>query len=104
MATINQYTTKNLSTILVGNKIDMENERKVEKEDGEIMAKQYNIMFGEASAKEGKGVDEIFERLANDIMEKNGKGSENNEGGVTLEEGKKKDQKGCCGGNRDKKE
>ena len=88
MATINQYTTKNLSTILVGNKIDMENERKVEKEDGEIMAKQYNIMFGEASAKEGKGVDEIFERLANDIMEKNGKGSENNEGGVTLEEGK----------------
>ena len=104
MATINQYTTKNLSTILVGNKIDMENERKVEKEDGEIMAKQYNIMFGEASAKEGKGVDEIFERLANDIMEKNGKGSENNEGGVTLEKGKKKDQKGCCGGNRDKKE
>ena len=103
MATINQYATKNSSTILVGNKIDMESERKIDREDGEAMAKQYNIMFGESSAKEGKGVDEIFEQLANDIMEKNGGGNENKEGGLTLDNTKKKNQRGCCGG-RDKKE
>ena len=51
--------------ILVGNKLDLENKRKVEKK---IKTQFENIKYIEASAKSGKNVEKIFQTLA-DMME-----------------------------------
>tara|TARA_B110000285_G_scaffold221584_1_gene274729 strand:- start:225 stop:407 length:183 start_codon:yes stop_codon:yes gene_type:complete len=50
--------------ILVANKVDMPDEKKViTKEMGEDVAKRYNMLFFEASAKTGLGVTEAFEKV-----------------------------------------
>ena len=54
--------------ILVGNKIDLENERKIDKEKIESYANKKNIKYFEISAKEGKNVDEIFNVMAELIL------------------------------------
>mmetsp|Transcript_122123 Transcript_122123/g.279718 ORF Transcript_122123/g.279718 Transcript_122123/m.279718 type:complete len:214 (+) Transcript_122123:154-795(+) len=50
--------------ILVGNKVDLEAKRAVDKGKGEALAQQYSIDFFETSAKEHVNVDEAFHRLA----------------------------------------
>ena len=43
-----------ISLVLVGNKIDLENERQVSHEEGEEFAKKNNMLFFETSALSGK--------------------------------------------------
>lgn len=47
--------------ILIGNKIDLEGQRQVSREQGELLAKQYGIAFYETSAKTKTGLMEAFE-------------------------------------------
>ena len=54
--------------ILVGNKCDLINERKIKKEEGENYAKNKKIRFFEVSAKDGTNVEEVFTRLVKDIL------------------------------------
>ena len=54
--------------ILVGNKCDIEKERKIKKDDGKAYAKKKQIKFFEVSAKEGTNVNEVFEDLVKDIL------------------------------------
>ena len=51
---------------LVGNKVDMEEERKVTTEEGQKLAEELGVPFIETSAKSGLNIDEIF----NDIVER----------------------------------
>ena len=60
---------ENAKVILVGNKCDLSNERRVSIEEGENFAKRYNIKFFEASAKDGTNVNELFFYLANEIYQ-----------------------------------
>lgn len=46
--------------MLVGNKLDMEGSRKTSRELGETFAKEEGLLFMEASAKSGDGVEELF--------------------------------------------
>lgn len=46
--------------MLVGNKLDMEGSRKTSREMGETFAKEEGLLFAEASAKSGDGVQELF--------------------------------------------
>ncbi|MBQ1799869.1 MAG: hypothetical protein II011_03865 [Prevotella sp.] len=46
--------------VLIGNKIDLENERKVSFEQGKKFADEKNIIFGEVSAKTGDGFEILF--------------------------------------------
>ncbi len=46
--------------VLIGNKIDLENERKVTFEEGKKFADEKNIIFGEVSAKTGDGFEKLF--------------------------------------------
>ena len=65
--------TQNCSTlpnvILIGNKVDLENERSVTTESGKQLAEQLKAKFYEVSAKTNKeSVDIIFEQIANDTV------------------------------------
>ena len=56
--------------ILCGNKIDLEDERKVFKEDGEDLANEYKIDFFEISNKDGNNVEDAGLCIVNKILEK----------------------------------
>ena len=56
--------------IILGNKCDMEDKRKVTKEQGEQLAKQYNVKFMETSAMNGTNVEQAFTEMASDINDK----------------------------------
>ena len=70
--------SKDISIILVGNKCDLENERKISKEKGEEKAKNFNCPFFETSALSKIKIDDIFNEMLNNIFEKTG-GAKNDE-------------------------
>jgi len=54
----------NIVTVLCGNKIDMADRREIKAEDASEIAAEKGLLFMEASAKTGVGVEEIFTTLA----------------------------------------
>ena len=58
---------------LVGNKIDLENERKVSHEEASNLAKKYQMKYFETSAKTGFRIEETFHSLYEDIYNLNKK-------------------------------
>ena len=64
---IREVATEKVTIYLVANKIDMKENRKVEREEGEKLAKELGLPFMEVSAKDGINVDEIFEDLVERI-------------------------------------
>ena len=95
MENIKKNAPENVKLILVGNKCDLANERKVTIEDGENKARNYNIKFFESSAKDGTNVNELFFYLANEIYQDDKTKGKDNKKTVQLDS-KKKGKKGCC--------
>jgi small GTP-binding protein len=60
-----------ISLILVGNKIDLEDQRDVSREEGEKLAEDLGITYMETSAKTGENVDEAFRMLALGMIKNN---------------------------------
>ena len=61
---INEHADKNACKVLVGNKIDLESERKISRQDAEKLAAQYQIEYFEVSAtQDNPNVTPIFETL-----------------------------------------
>ena len=56
--------------ILVGNKIDDEDNRVISREEGKNFAEENGLMFSECSAKTGENIDNIFNELTIKIEEK----------------------------------
>ncbi|THD22248.1 RAS small monomeric GTPase Rab6 [Fasciola gigantica] len=56
--------------MLVGNKTDLSEKRKVTTEEGERLAKDLNVMFIETSAKTGYNVKVLFRRIATELLDK----------------------------------
>jgi len=54
--------------ILVGNKIDLENDRKIDKQIIEKFAEKKGMKYYETSAKEGTNIDTVFKELAEEIL------------------------------------
>ena len=92
---IKNNAPENAKLILVGNKCDLANERKVTIEDGENKARNYNIKFFESSAKDGTNVNELFFYLANEIYQDEKTKGKDNKKTMQLDS-KKKGKKGCC--------
>ena len=54
--------------VLIGNKVDLEEDRQVPKDQGEELAKRYGIPFFETSAKTGENVEEMFQALGSLVI------------------------------------
>ena len=96
---------KNISIILVGNKCDLENERKISKEKGQEKAKNLKCAFYETSALSGVNISQIFEELTNNIYDSTGGNKndeefdiefENDNKGVNLNKDEAPKKKKCC--------
>ena len=94
---INLNAPKNTKYILIGNKIDLEKEREVQKVDGENFAQKNNIQFYETSAKDGTNVNYVFELLAKEIIN-NGENisTRNKRSSQVLKKKNTKDEKKSC--------
>ena len=51
MESIYEHADTNICKLMVGNKIDLEDERKISKKEAEELAAQYQMKYFEASAK-----------------------------------------------------
>ena len=95
-----------ITAILIGNKCDLSNERKVTTEEAQKKAKLLNMAFMETSAFDGSNIDKAFSELVNNVYQKN-KQNFNNEIKVILEDKgeeinqqgteEKKKNSNCCG-------
>ena len=65
-----QYAPADVEVMLLGNKCDLENKRKVSTERGQMLAAGLGIKFFETSALSGLNVEEAFLTLARDILDK----------------------------------
>ena len=70
MEQIENIVGDRVKCIIFGNKNDLVSERKVQKEEGEELAKRYNCSFFETSAKEGNNIEEGFKSITLEIIEK----------------------------------
>ncbi|XP_077980364.1 GTP-binding protein Di-Ras2-like [Glandiceps talaboti] len=60
---LEQKEGKNPPIILVGNKIDMEEKREVEKDKAELLAYQWDLEHIETSAKQNSNVERVFKEV-----------------------------------------
>jgi Ras-related protein Rab-1A len=101
---IEKNANKNVFKLLIGNKNDLESERKVTTEEGKEFADSNGMKFIETSAKTADKVYEAFELLTQEIIKNNlnkdkvitNKGTERK---IELNKGadlNKKKEKGCC--------
>ena len=95
---IKNNAPSNVKSVLVGNKSDLANQRKVNEEEIEAFAKENNLKYYEVSAKEGKNVVELFFYLASEIHQNHlyQEKDENKTLTLTKQNSKKKDKKKCC--------
>ena len=66
---LSRKAPEKIKTVLVGNKLDLIEERVVSKDDAEKFANEHNIFFyAETSAKTGEGITDLFVRIAENII------------------------------------
>lgn len=70
MTEVDKYAQDHVIRVLIGNKCDMMENRQVTTEEGQELARHYNISFFETSAKSANNVDMAFQGIARSIMEK----------------------------------
>eukprot|EP01118_Nematostelium_gracile_P013079 TRINITY_DN488_c0_g1_i3.p1 TRINITY_DN488_c0_g1~~TRINITY_DN488_c0_g1_i3.p1 ORF type:complete len:798 (+),score=145.71 TRINITY_DN488_c0_g1_i3:163-2556(+) len=67
---IDRYACENVNKILVGSKADLESERQVPTKEGKEFADSMGIPFFEVSAKSGQNVEETFQGLATNVLDR----------------------------------
>ena len=100
---IEKNANKNVYKLLIGNKSDLEDKRKVTYQEGKEFATSNGMQFIETSAKTDSKVKDAFELLTQEIIKSNvtkDKGNEKKERTVHLAdkgaEISTKQKKGCC--------
>ena len=91
---IKEEVSDKVNIILVGNKIDDVQNRKVTFDEGEKMASSFGLPFFETSAKSGVNIDTTFNELVKKTVETYSK-SEGGKGNKLINK-KPGNKKGCC--------
>ena len=95
MNQINSLAPKEVLIILIGNKADLVDERKVTDEEARRLAHEFNIHYFESSAATGQNIEEAFNFAGEKLIEQIDKTSfEGN--GNKLEAGSKIPKPSCC--------
>lgn len=68
LAQVREHAKEEVELTLVGNKVDLGQQRKVKPEEGRQLAQAYNIPFMETSAKSGQNVPELFQALTRRLL------------------------------------
>ena len=99
MNNIKQFAKIGVMKVIVGNKIDLKDERIVTYVEGKNFAQSYNVKYFETSAITREGIVELFENICQDYSNTNRKKSI--DGNIKLDEIKKnnddENNNGCCG-------
>ena len=100
---------ENISVVLLGNKSDLESDRKVSTQQGKEKAEFYKLAFMETSALNGNNIEKAFSELITDVYKNHHDLFEKqakvviNDRAINLEnadennEKIEKEKKGCCG-------
>jgi Ras-related protein Rab-8A len=91
------HTRGSIPVVLVGNKDDLEHQ--ISDGEAEAIARQYGVELFSASAKDGRGVDELFERIAELVVDQTqaqAATTPTNADIQSIEKGKKTRKKGIC--------
>ena len=90
---IERYGPQDITRVLIGNKLDLEDSRAIATDDMKEFASSYGMKSIETSAKDAKNVDQAFELLVRQILKTNNirptTGSE-------VDFGSKGKKGGCC--------
>ena len=70
MSEIDKYAQENVNKLLIGNKSDLTKKRQVTFEEGQLLADSLHLAFIETSAKNSINIDNSFEKMAKDILQK----------------------------------
>ena len=101
---IKNYGEKDIQIIIVGNKLDLFNQRKVTQSQANNFCNENKYKYIEASAKDGTNLLKIFEELTFDLTNKNLQKIKNKENKksqiknleIMVKEETQKEKKGCC--------
>ena len=99
---LKQNSSPDIKIFLIGNKSDLEDDRKVTKESAEKIKNDYEFdYFNETSAKTGFNAKEIFVKAAqilykDYVIYNNFKKSQNDDSVVVNNDNQKKNKKTCC--------
>ena len=83
--------SKKIPIVLFGNKCDLEDQRKISKEEAEQFAHRHGIPYFETSAKENINLKEGLDRIVEDAYQKLGR-----EAGMQLKPIDNNEKKKCC--------
>ncbi|XP_049776692.1 ras-related protein Rab-37-like isoform X1 [Schistocerca cancellata] len=92
---IREYAQDDVVIMLLGNKADCGSDRLVRKEDGERLAREYNVAFMETSAKTGLNVELSFLAVARELKARKSGNSDANKFNVQ-EYVREQAQRGSC--------
>ena len=67
---LNLNSHKNITLLLIGNKMDLADKRVVSKEEGEEKAKSFGLAFLETSALTGENIDKVFDYMLKEVYNK----------------------------------
>ena len=99
---IDKFGKQGVLKVIVGNKLDLENNRKIKKEDAENLALKYGVKLWEVSAKDNTNIEEMFQDTIKSLLERNSKiindipGSSMNNNFLLNSNTKSKKKGKCC--------
>ena len=99
MIDIDKFAKQGVLKVLVANKKDLEENRRVPKEAGETLSNKYGIKFYEVSAKDNINIEELFIETSKSLLEKNVKDTYDNIGSSVVLNNNNislKKKKKCC--------
>lgn len=67
LSEVDKFASESAIRIIVGNKCDVDDKRKVAFDEGKELAAHYNVKFVETSAKNARNVIEAFQTLTKEI-------------------------------------